>query len=496
MKYITNKSAALFLTFLMLLSIIVSCASGDETPISTAFTGTVEEDTAPAETKIDPKLPTDVRYDGYEFKVLTKGLFSKHWYSVDISSSEINGEPINDAVYARNLAVNEKYGVTVVDIPGNYYNLDGDATKAILSGDDVYDMLCYCAVALINNGYLVNLYDVPYLNLKQPYYNQNCIDSLTLKGKLFSVAGDLLIMDKNATWCVQFNKNIVNDLGLNKKYGKSLYDVVNDGEWTLGFMYETAKLAAYDVDGDGVMHELNDIWGILTESNNTYTFLVGCGERIASTDSNGNPKITLYGDRVASVIHDVMQIQKDSKVALDASALTGYADVWAEVMDKNFIESRALYNVAGINRITLFRTMEVDFGILPMPKYEQKQEKYCNAISYYGANFISIPKSATDLERTGIIIEALSCESMYTLLPAYYDITLKTKASRDAESLEMLELIFKTTVFDLGYYFYWGGTNALLATLKDAGTFASDLASRENAINTDIEKTLQAIDAS
>ncbi|MCL2518586.1 MAG: hypothetical protein FWF15_08495 [Oscillospiraceae bacterium] len=488
------KHVTLFIIFLLLVTFISSCASGTDAPISNNQNETTDVKPETAETKIDPKLPTDIRYDGYEFRVYTKGLTNVHWKSIDIAALEINGEPINDAVYARNLAISEKYGVTVLDIPGDYNNMDAGATKSILSGDDEYDMMCYHTIGLVNNGYLINLYDVPYLNLTQPYYDQNCVESLTIKGKLFAVTGDLLMMDNNATWCVQFNKNMGNDLGLEAIYGKSMYDLVNANEWTLGFLYTTAKMAAKDVDGDGIMHELNDIWGFQTEGYNNYAFLIGSGERIASLDKDGYPQINLYGERAATVMQTVLEVQNDKKVGLNSAMPIGYADVWSEVMDKNFIESRVLYNVAGLNRVTLFRTMEVDFGILPIPKYEEKQEGYQNPVSLWCANYISIPKSATVLERTGIIIEALSCESKYTLLPAYYEITLKTKASRDEDSLEMLDLIFATTVFDLGYYYNWGDLNGFINGLVDAGTYVSRLTALEKTINAAIEKTLTIID--
>ena len=37
-------------------------------------------------------------------------------------------------------------------------------------------------------------------------------------------------------------------------------------------------------------------------------------------------------------------------------------------MDKIFSDGRVLFNFAGMNRVTLFRSMDTDFGILPVPK--------------------------------------------------------------------------------------------------------------------------------
>lgn len=484
-----------FTLLLMVLFILLSCAdenvSGDDAiPEITTDIDVSEVDISE---RIEHGLPDDIRYDDYQFRVLTKGITNVHWKSLDIAADEINGEPLNDAVYNRNLAVQEKYGVTVVDIHGNYNDLAGDARKTIAAGEDAYDMLCFQAASLITDGYLVNLYEIPYMNLEQPYYDQNIIESFTIMGKLFSVTGDMLTMDNDATWCVQFNKKIAEDLSLSRVYGKSMYEIVESGDWTMDVLYETSKLAVKDIDGDGVMKELVDVWGYQTQNQNTYMMFAGAGEVLARVDSDGYPSYALSSERVFSVLEKVIGFQIDSDIGLNADSVIGYADVWGEVMDTNFQQSLALYNIAGLNRVTLFRAMEVDFGILPMPKYDENQDNYYSSVVIGCANYITVPKTASDLERTGIIIEALSHESRYTLLPAYYDNTLKTKASRDEESGAMLDLIFATTVFDIGEFFNWGGIHGTVSNLKDSGKISSTLAAVYATVETKIEETINAI---
>ena len=50
----------------------------------------------------------------------------------------------------------------------------------------------------------------------------------------------------------------------------------------------------------------------------------------------------------------------------------------------------------------------------------------------------------------GVILEAMAYESEQTVLPAYYEVMLKTKVSRDEQSSAMLDLILDHLVFDLG----------------------------------------------
>ena len=81
----------------------------------------------------------------------------------------------------------------------------------------------------------------------------------------------------------------------------------------------------------------------------------------------------------------------------------------------------------------------------------------CNIISvvvYYtrlgGGDLFFTGKTATkeDLERTSVILEAMACESLKSVVPAYYELMLKTKFARDEESEEMIDYIVSQRVFD------------------------------------------------
>ena len=493
------KKISMILLGVLISAIFLSCSDSNSGAVETTAVNTnVNEEAVTEETteaRIDPGLPDDKYYDGYEFTVLTKGTTSTHWYSRDIAATEVTGEPINDAVYNRNLVISEKYGVTIVDIPGSTNDpapLESTARKAIAAGDDVYDMLCFRTPSLIADGYLYNIYDIPYINLDQPYYDQNIIEAHTIQNRLYCLAGDMVIMDNDAIINVQFNKKIAEDYGFAEQYGKNLYGMVNDGEWTLSVFYETAKMVTEDLNGDGQMTELTDRWGYQTEAHNGYAFFAGGGEKIAQVE-NDYPVIKLESERAVSVLEKVVEIQMDRVHGLHSDVPKGYADVWTECMDKNFEGGLALYNIAGLNRVTLFRAMEIDFGLLPMPKYDENQERYYNPVNTWCGNFICIPMTVSDVERTGIIIEALSCESRYTLLPAYYDITLKTKLSRDEESSAMVDLLLETTMYDIGMFYNWGGAEGILTGLQDAGKYSSSVASKMTSINAAIDKTMDAL---
>ena len=67
------------------------------------------------------------------------------------------------------------------------------------------------------------------------------------------------------------------------------------------------------------------------------------------------------------------------------------------------------------------------------------------------AYMLSVPIT-TDFDFTGLITEALAYESITTITPAFYDLTLRVKNTRDDESEAMLDIIFSNRNYDIGTF--------------------------------------------
>ena len=93
------------------------------------------------------------------------------------------------------------------------------------------------------------------------------------------------------------------------------------------------------------------------------------------------------------------------------------------------------------------RESEVDYGVLPFPKYDESQKSYQNL---NWAGYMAIMKTAKDPEMTGYVVEALSSESCRTVHPAFFDELLGEKIARDSKAVEILRMMFKDTVCDNG----------------------------------------------
>ncbi len=485
-----NRIFALLLAALLL----TSCGNAATTETTADTTETAAQTEAVTETETEKLLPDlpEKDFEGHTFTMLTKGYFSTHWYSMEAYAEELTGEPINDAVYNRNADIGEKYNFTVAEAIGTSGDPSPELKKAVQAGEDVYDLLLMSGTtlgSLATQGFLVDLTTMPYMDLSKPWYDQSANAALSIANKLHMTAGDLNVLDNQATWAILFNKNLAEDIGT-----PDLYDMVLDGTWTLDALEEYATLASIDLNGDGAHNEF-DQWGIQGEPFNTMALIQGAGAFPFGKDENDLPVITIQDEHFYSAFEKANAVNGNFDICMFVNNFTGYSDVWAECMDLAFTEGRVFFACVGLNRVTLFREMEGDFGILPLPKYDEEQEKYHDLISLGSANMISIPKTASDLERTGIIVEALSAESKYTLTPAYYDQTLKTKSARDEESAAMLDLIFEARAFDLGLLYSLGGMFDVPGSLTQSGKtdLASSIESKMKGTQAAIDKLVDAI---
>ena len=136
--------------------------------------------------------------------------------------------------------------------------------------------------------------------------------------------------------------------------------------------------------------------------------------------------------------------------------------------------------------------MDTNFGILPVPKIFENTEEYASTVNVHTACALAIPMTAIEIDRTTIIMEAMAAESKYLLNPAYYEVSLKTKHSRDDESSEMLDLILTNRVIDIGdvYNFADFGIEFYRLAQSNDRNLASFYDKYENRVNTAIDKLI------
>ena len=159
-----------------------------------------------------------------------------------------------------------------------------------------------------------------------------------------------------------------------------------------------------------------------------------------------------------------------------------------------FMDNRALFYYGELHSAEDMRATEYEFGIMPMPKYDEYQESYRHTINAGVAAVIVIPKTNMELDRTAYILDSLGAASKNILTPAYYDINLKGIISKDEESTVSLDIIISTMSYDIGFMYISQPSSMLRRLGRNFSTnLASESQSIETPSNAEIEKIVDAI---
>ena len=470
----------------LLLTSTVSCSgTSEQENETTTLPAVTETATAAVETEPTEADVPEKDYAGKEFRIFTRGETTGKFWHKDLAAEELNGDPLNDAVYNRNIALAEKLNVKITPLWSDTADMQPAATKSITAGDDAFEVMMAPlnqTNSMATKNYLLNLNtDIPYLDLEKPWWDGNSVQDLSIGDTLYSVFGDYTIMDEETTWVMYFNKDIQKDHQL-----ENFYELVETGNWTNDKLHELSLAVTTDVDGDGD-YDYEDLYGYQGEQYNALVSLIASDVQYVHRDENNMPVMidAAAKERLFTALESTLTYMND----LDASRIFD-RDGWGalDALAK-FREGGSLFMMCGMINVMLFRDMDADFGVLPIPKTDAEQDGYYSTLSVYNADAMSIPVTISDPEMIGIVMETFSAESRKTVLPAYYDVALTRKSTRDEESRHMIDIIIEGKRFDVGMLYDIGGIASSIQKLvmSKSMDIASMWASIEKSMATALE---------
>ena len=433
----------------------------------------------------------ELDFGGREFNVITVQTTDERRMYDRFAPEEQNAEPIIDALYKRRLAIEERYNVQVNEIQ-NASPWDS-ARKSILAGDALYDLLVVPISNmkdLASQSLLADIYTIPYIKdaLDKPWWDQKLKRDLSINGKLYFQAGNIVLRDKLRVSCLYFNKDMFKSVGIEYPY-----QYVYEGTWTIDTLMEISKGVNADLDGNGMMDQY-DQWGFMSQYEFALHLFEGSGEKMIGLDDNGVPEITINNPRALDVIQKALAVCTEPEAMFHADGIKGTADVWATASEY-FQDNRFMIRASVFEAVPRdLRAMPADFGVLPTPKYDKQQQNYYTYVEGSGL-VIGIPTNA-DLEYSGLITESLAYESGSTLMPAFYDLCLTSKVLRDDESEGMLDIMFDNRVYDIGYIYQIGGLNSLFSSLVQSKStdFVSSYEKKAGSVEKALEKFIDTYD--
>jgi len=479
-----------YISLLLILSLLagtaVSCGNTEEAETSgdtETIVETVPEETVPARLDNLPELD----YEGTDFTIYIGG-------SGAYFREELNGEIINDAIYKRQLAAEERLNIHLAEfsVPGGWNGQDvykQGISTAVQAGDGAYDMAtAYSQLAgdVAIAGYYMNILDLPHLDLSREYYSQLLLEQTILKNKLFFVTGDINHEYLAHTTGLIYNKDMAKDQGITE----DLYALVHEGKWVLDKLISLTEGIYQDLNGNGEKDD-EDRYGFFSHIAWIDGFWQAAGLNWIDV-KDGVPSISplIYSERAVSLVEKMCTFVCDSPDSkLYENGTTEHAAA----------EGRVLFQARSFNTLSneLYRNSEYTFGFLPFPKYDEQQEQYYSFMEY-SMPMISIPKDAKDPVMSSAVIELLAAEGLRLLTPAYFETVMKVKYADSPEDAAMFDLIRSSVTFDLGCVFL-NSMNQIAALFRNTvndnkSTWASNLSSKSKSFETSLETLVQKLD--
>ena len=483
------------LCVLLILFVMTSCGGEQQEDVRQPEDGGAKTDAqtdgAAADAGILPELP-DKTYGGRVIKIAAAS--ETLWGNELICPEEETGDLVDDATLRRNRTVEDILDVNLTQVDINFLVFERDFKNSVMAGDAMFDFAfprLSHAIPLAAGGYLLDLNGVPYINHEMDWWDSAIVRGLSLAGKNFSLAGDINMYAYDGTFVMAFNKNLHRQLGL-----ENLYDLVNAGKWTADKLDSIMREAVLDLDGDGVM-TFDDQFGMyLNDVHAVISFLTAFDCNVFEKTSGSGIVFDVTRDKFVTSIGKINRLINDGDTVFNATNPARWKVPSSEwnYAQRVFSDGRTLFMHQVLDTARMNRSMEDDFGLLPVPKFDEAQKEYYSPV-IDGVYVLSAPTSmpSENAEMVGGVIEAMAYEGRKQILPAYYDLTLVYKNTRDEESEQMLDIIFSERKYSLDEAYNFGGMKEKLIDLvrKNSGDLGSLSEKNAEKIQSDIDKLFE-----
>jgi len=450
-----------------------TACSGDAGTVQTADVSVIDTETEAETTTSGPTLDLpQANNNGKTFSILTT-VHAAYEYDAE----EHSGDVVEDAVYMRNTAVEELLGINFNFIyqPGHWADRAAFNTSiktSVMAGDGAYDLVnavILCVLPTAVEGLFIDVNELDWVDLDKPWWVQNMYDDLAVGNKLFCFVGDSSLSLYKDLSVIYFNKKLAEDYSI-----EDPYQLVRNGSWTFDKFYSLFKQVSGDLNGDGAFTHTDDLFGFVFHAVPMRAFQTSTEFTVVDFDENDNPYIVDLSERDATTFTKLFDMIQSSD------------NIWGEnVVDhvninNVFTSDRTLFLAQFLYTTEALRDMESDFGIVPFPKREEVQDKYYTQIGT-STSYFFVPVTTNDITLTSQVCEALSYYSHNGVVPAYYDVALKEKYTRDNDVKEMLELIRSSAVMDFTFAYSTMFTPFINTITPTELNQSGDIASRYDA---------------
>ena len=397
-------------------------------------------------------LPDDLDYGDTTVNML---YVKKDGRSDEMPSEKLGRGTISDAVYERNLSVENSLGVKLA-----FTGEDDDAKASttistlVKAGDESIDLFSigtYYAIGIGIEGHCLDLSRLEYMDTAKHYWSReyNELMTFTSENMQFFATSPAALSLFRLTYLTIFNRDLFAERDI-----PDLYDAVMNGKWTLDYQYNIVADEYVDTDGNGSVSS-GDFFGFITGNViSVDPYCVASDIHFLIRDEDG------YWVGNDDVLDDTVTMAEKVSALYNTRGTyvfdgTDHDDIGKYSIIEKFADRE------GLMATTQFLSIEkrinslaaINYGIVPMPKMTETQENYYTYVQDQVTGF-AVSAAIGDESRQemlGAVMESIAYHSYLVVRPAYYDSTLSLRFMQDPQSGDILDTMFETISFDRAF---------------------------------------------
>lgn len=441
-----KKLLCMLLALLMLASLLVACADDQGQG----------DDTQGAQSEVETGDPNytdnvpDLSFGDEIITILSKDKMGVNDEFFSESNSDTQSDVVAHAVYTRNMAIEDRLDVKLDMLLEE--EPSAKHSTALKGGASDYDIVAdstYLAIQSVLKGEFVNLRDLQYMDLDKYYWTQgyNDIVSFGENNKQYLASGALALSMFRYMFVTVYNREVFEDLG-----ETDLYEVVNNGEWTLDYQHKIIADRYQDTGETVNKKDQTDMYGLITgDTVSVDPYCVAANVQLVSKNESGE---WFYNTdqfaRTVDLCEKIQALYNDPSTYVFKTAT--YDDTGKTDIVEAFAKSGSMMATVQVFALetNVGDLAEFDYGIAPMPKFDENQESYATYVQDQVTG-IGVSSSIADedtLSMMGAVLECMASESYATVVDAYYSTALSYQYLQNPESKEMLDLIYDSLTFD------------------------------------------------
>ena len=450
-----KKLITLFLALILLVSAFAACSTpggstdgskpagngGDATPAPGGNGGDGQPETNEHEAI---GLPEGINLGGKEISVY-------HWSvsraEFDVTAEQLDGDPIADGVYKKNLYTEQLLNVdlefyewayttnTIAAMIETCDNLKNAMSDASASVDIIANYPRVVPTAAVR-GLCYDLTSLDNLDLSKEWWPQNLKNEIAVFDDIMFLSGDVASSLILSIYGVFYNKTLAEAYGI-----ENIVQLVDSGEWTIDKFIEVTNVGYEDLD-DVSGESGGDQFAMTLDYWHADAIIQGCGFKILENSDDG---IKINDDFFTPVMGDF--VEKLGKWSASDNVFND--DKYSNSAATAFVDGRSIFTINNFNLGFSLQETDINYGIVPIPKMNTAQDNYITTASN-SFSMYSIGRKTKHAEDVGAVLQTLGYYGLMYSTPAVFEVTLQGKFSKDEDTMRLLSILKNGVQFDLG----------------------------------------------